>query len=116
MRDSDSAGGVIVHTSFRSLHRAVAREFAGDLYEVIYRANLRLFRTFGLIPAVEGISRSRRARDTTLIVLLEAKLCTEFRLCALHPPYRATKPITILGSSSSFTSERLALSARDWSA
>ena len=31
MYDSDSAGGVIIHTSFRSLHRAAAREFAGDL-------------------------------------------------------------------------------------
>ena len=31
MRDSDSAGGVIIHTSFRSLHTAAAREFAGDL-------------------------------------------------------------------------------------
>ena len=31
LRDSDFAGGVIIHTSFRSLHRAAAREFAGDL-------------------------------------------------------------------------------------
>ena len=31
MHDSDSAGGVIIHTSFRYLHRAAAQEFAGDL-------------------------------------------------------------------------------------
>ena len=48
--------------------------------EVIYKANFRLLGTFGLIAAAEGISKSRRARDTTLSVPLEANIHTECRI------------------------------------
>ena len=49
-----------------------------------------------MIPAAEGIYKSRRARDTTLSVPLEANIHTECRFCALRPPYRTTETITIL--------------------
>ena len=44
------------------------------------KANFRLLGTFGLIAAAEGISKSRRARDTTLSVPLEANIHTECRI------------------------------------
>ena len=47
---------------------------------MIYKANFRLLGTFGLIAAAEGISKSRRARDTTLSVPLEANIHTECRI------------------------------------
>ena len=43
---------------------------------MIYKANFRLLGTFGLIAAAEGISESRRARDTTLSVPLERPIFT----------------------------------------
>ena len=57
--------------------------------KVMCRANLRLLGAFGLIPAAEGISKSRRARDTTLIVPFEAKLHTE---CRIFIDFRAHGP------------------------
>ena len=54
--------------------------FALGTIEVIYKANFRLLGTFGLIAAAEGISKSRRARNTTLSVPLEANIHTECRI------------------------------------
>ena len=80
MGDSGSVAGASIHASFRPLHRAAAcREFAGSK-KVMCRANLRLLGAFGLIPAAEGIYKSRRTRDTTLIVPFEAELHTECRI------------------------------------
>ena len=47
MSDSDSAVGVIIHTSFRYLHRVAAGSLreSGRSIEVIYRANFRLLGT-----------------------------------------------------------------------
>ena len=79
MGDSGSDAGASIHASFRNLHRAAVPGVCG-VKKVMCRANLRLLGAFGLIPAAEGISKSRRARDTTLIVPFESKLHTECRI------------------------------------